>query len=699
MRLNAIRSCQSGTDPDVLLPMGVRGAMPADRNSLEIVAREIIPASAALTHLGTGGFACTFKIIGDGNPYALKIIDPGLSEAARVERELNALRRVDHPGVVQFIDHGDHEHNGVTYKWIKMAFVEGHSLRQAIGGGEIFDVLDALQLVRALVDAASAIWDQRTAHRDLSPGNILLRADGQPVIVDLGLARHVDDETLTELPTPGTPGWMSPEQVKTSPTHGDWRSDQFVIGALGYLFLTGVVPFSAASIRDRWMAPAHQMPTPIRAVDPQIPSVAADVIERMLQKQPHRRYLRAADILADLDRAILALQDSYVGEAAPQEFFLNIAQVKNFAEGPGFAAIAPHGVVIDIRAGKRVAEFVDLARATGARSAIDPVTHYARSPEEWRPAQVKKLSYGADPRLTGFSDDAARTAFCRSVLDLQMESKPDLVIAPYFYAGEGEAAWIEESLACGAKYEELMQERSEDDRAEIWTGVAIHASWLSDDASRDVLLSAVTGQPMASLYLLISTAQPSFAPLGDLAVLRGFRDLLTVLREAGVPVIAGKRASSGLLLLALGAAGWGTGVSGNLMNMSPHPEADEEGWSPLDRIYVPQLLNTVAVDTYVLLRSSNAELVALDTNESDALFTVNEDLEDLTTEQRILLVQHNLVAQRRQVEALAALPAGQRISTLREWVDRAAATYRALPPTRIAGDGNGFLTAWSEALA
>lgn len=679
--------------------MGVRGAMPADRNSLEIVAREIIPASAALTHLGTGGFACTFKITGDGLPYALKIIDPGLSEAARVERELNALRRVDHPGVVRFIDHGDHEHDGVTYKWIKMAFVEGQSLRQAIGGGEIFDVLDALQLVRALVDAASAIWDQRTAHRDLSPGNILLRADDQPVIVDLGLARHIDDETLTELPTPGTPGWMSPEQVKTSPTHGDWRSDQFVIGALGYLFLTGVVPFSAASVRDRWMAPANQMPTPVRAVDPQIPSVAADVIERMLQKQPHRRYLRAADILADLDRAILALQDSSVGEAAPQEFFLNIAQVKNFAEGPGIAAIAPHGVVIDIRAGKRVAEFVELARVIGARSVIDPVTHYVRSPEEWRPAQVTKLPYGVGPRLTGFSDDAARTAFCRSVLDLQMESEPDVVIAPYFYAGEGEAAWIEESLACGAKYEELMQERPEGDRAEVWTGVAIHSSWLSDDAARDVLLSAVTGQPMASLYILVSTAQPSFAPLGDLAVLRGFRDLLTVLREAGVPVIAGKRASSGLLLLALGAAGWATGVSGNLMNMSPHPEGDEDGWSPLDRIYVPQLLNSVAVDTYVLMRSSNAELVALDTRESDALFTANEDLEDLTTEQRILLVQHNLVAQRRQVEALAAIPAGQRISTLREWVDRAAATYRSLPPSRIAGDGSGFLTAWSEALA
>lgn len=672
--------------------------MPADRTSLETIAREIIPVEATLTHLGTGGFACTFKVTGDGEAYALKIIDPGLSEAARVERELNALRRVDHPGVVRFIDHGDHERDGITYKWIKMAFVEGHSLREAIAGGQVFEVSEALQLIRSLVEAASAIWEQRTAHRDLSPGNIILQAENRPVIVDLGLARHVDDETLTELPTPGTPGWMSPEQVRMSPSHGDWRSDQFVIGALGYLFLVKVAPFSGPSIPDRWIAPDRQTPTPIRAVDPSIPSVAADIIERMLQKQPHRRYLRAADIIADLDRAILALQGSHMTEAAPQEFFVNIAQVKNFAEGDGLAAIAPHGVIIDIRAGKRVAEFVGGARAIEARSVIDPVTHYVRSPEECRPAQFQKLPYGNAPRLTGFSDDAERTAFCRSVLELQMLSSPDVVIAPYFYAGESEAGWIDESLACAAKFEEIMEERDPADRAEIWTGIAIHTSWLADDASRDVLLSSVTGQPITALYLLVATAQPSFAPLGDLEVLSGFRDLLAVFREAAIPVIVGKRASSGLLLLTLGAAGWATGVSGNLMNMSPHPEADEEGWSALDRIYVPRLLNSVAVDNYVLMRRANAELVALDTDEADTLLAANQDLEDLTTSQRILLVQHNLISQRRQVEALAALPAGQRISTLREWVDQARETYRALPPTRIAGDGDGFLAAWVGAL-
>lgn len=674
--------------------------MPADRNSLEVVALQVIPPGATLTHLGTGGFACTFRVSGDGTDYALKVIDPSLSEAERVDRELAALQRVSHPGVVPFISHGDVEHNGTAYKWIKMDFVEGRSLRQVLAAGEVFSTVEALQLVRDLVDAASAIWGEKTAHRDLSPGNIILRPDGSPMIVDLGLARHVDDETLTELPTPGTPGWMSPEQVRSTPTHGDWRSDQFVIGALGYLFLTNVQPFFAPHLADRWLAPATTKPQPIRAIDPSVPSVAADVIERMLHKQPHRRYLKVADLLGDLDRAILALEDSQVGVTAPLQFFAHIAQIKNFAEKGGLADIAPHGVVIDVRAGQRVAEFLDDARSIRATSVIDPVTHYARSPEPVRPSFFKKLSYGDGAKLTGFSDDAARTAYCQEVLDQMMEHSPDVVVAPYFYAGEGEASWITESLACAAKFQELMDLRAVDARAEVWTGIAVHGTWLSDDAGRDTLLAALTGQPMTALYLLVVTGQASFAPLGDVAVLRGYRDLLSVLREAGTPVVAAKRASSGLLLLTLGAWAWATGVSGNLMNMAPHPEVEEDGGgNALPRLYVPRLLNTISVDTYVLMRAANASLVELQTPQSAALFASNYDLDQLTTEQRILISQHNMVAQREQVESLAALPAGQRIATMRTLVEEASATYRALPPPRIVGDGPSFLGAWADALA
>lgn len=674
--------------------------MTADRNLLEVVAREIFPNATELTHLGTGGFACTFRVTNEGETFALKIIDPGLSESERVDRELAALRRVSNPGVVTFQGFGSHINNGVTYRWIRMEFVEGHSLRDAIAGGQVFTPLEAIGLVRSLVASASAIWAERTAHRDLTPGNVVLRPDGSVVIVDLGLARHVDDGSYTVLPTPGTPGWMSPEQVNSTPSHGDWRSDQFVLGAIGYFLLTNVRPFYAPSLLDRWAAPALQTPQPIRAIDPDIPSVAADVIERMLQKQPHRRYLRAEDLLADLDRAILALEVSEPAEQRPQHFLVNVAHVKNWAEDGFLTTLSPHGVVIDIRAGKRVAEFITAANDASARSIIDPITHFVRSPFDARPKVVQGLPYGGAPALMGFSDDAARTAWCQVVLDHLMQEIPDVVVAPYFFAGEGEAAWIIESLACAQKFEELMLLRAEDERAEVWTGVAVHESWLSNDTARDTLLTALTGQDMTTLYLLVATNQPPLGPLGDVTVLRGLRDLLTVLREAGVPVVAAKRASSGLLLLAIGADGWSSGVSGNLMNMSPHPEVDDDGGgAALPRIYVPCLLNLISVENYVLMRRARPDLVELDTSEAAELLAANPDLDTLTTEQRVLLLQHNLVAQKQQADELAARPAGQRIALLRAWVEAAAENYRALPPTRLQSEGPGFLLAWADALS
>jgi hypothetical protein len=206
---------------------------------------------------------------------------------------------------------------------------------------------------------------------------------------------------------------------------------------------------------------------------------------------------------------------------------------------------------------------------------------------------------------------------------------------------------------------------------------------------------------METLYLLVDTTQPSFGPLGDVETLRGFRDLLNVLTEAGVPVVAGKRASSGLLLLSLGAQGWGTGVSSNLMNMSPHPEtaAGRQG-QPIARIYVPSLLNLIAVDTYVLMRaSSEGHRVALTTPQALALLATNPDLDNLTTAEAVLLLQHNLVAQKEQVDELASRPSGQRVALMQSWVDAAVADYAALPPGRQPSDNPGFLRAWADVLS
>jgi len=672
--------------------------MPANTPRLEAVARDLVGPDDELVHLGTGGFASTFKVTRpDGSSVAIKIVDPEKSEAERVDRELAALQRVSHPNVVKYRAWGEITLDDDIFRWIEMDYVEGRPLRSLLGDGAQYTAAEAARLLHGVVDGAAAIWAQDTAHRDLSPGNILVTSDGTAVIVDLGMARHLDDETITALPTPGTPGWMSPEQVGSSPAHGDWRSDQFVLGLVGYYLLTGTSPFVARNFTEAWLAPANQTPRPVRAAAPDVPAVIADVVEKMIARQPHRRYLRPATLLEDLDRALAALAVDDDSSTTAVGFYLEIGQFKSFAEDGFIAALGPEGLVVDARARARVSEFCLAGREAKARTAIDPATIFARSPKEARPAQYLELPHGDDERLTGFADDDARRDWTRPIHDQQVDNEPDVLIAPYFHAGDGELNWVRESLDMARTITEIAHER--DPGVLVWTGLSLAASWLTSQDERDRMLATVTAQEHEALYLLVHTIQPPSAPVGNVDVLRGFRDVIEVMNEAQVPVIAGRRSSSGLLLLALGATGWSTGVAGNLKNATPHPEERPSGGPGLDRIYVPQLLNHINTTSYLqMLRTPALEdYFRPTTSYGRALLEANPALDQLTSTQRVQLLRHNVTAMKSQVDTLNETPAHSRLTKMRDMVLAAQDIYRQLPRTRPGEDG-GFLDAWLQVL-
>lgn len=675
--------------------------MPVDRTRLERVAHRLVPPNATRSHLGTGGFASTFKVeTENGDVFALKIVDAAQAGAERSDRELGALQRVNHPNVVGYLDTGTIDDDAVTYRWLKMAFVEGQTLASVLGPGHRYDLATAVDLIRQSVAGASALWAQQTAHRDLTPNNILVSPSDQLVIVDLGLARALDDATITTLPTPGTPGWMSPEQVGTNPTHGDWRSDQFVLGLSAYWLLTGSQPFTYRNNYEAWVAPDQQRPRNPRELNPAIPTALAELVMRMLAKPPHRRYLRADALVADLDRvaASLAIPETTL-EVTPR-FILSVGNSKTFAAEPGFlTGLAPDSILIEPRGRERVAEFLRLTNPGSCDRLIDPCTYLSRSPLAHRPAYFKQqLPFGEDDDLTGFSSVEARVEYCKQVLDYQIPYQPSAVMAPYFYAGSGETVWIEESLRCSAAFADLLEGRAPEREGliePVWTTVAVAQSWLTQEAAREDLMTLLTSQPIEVLNLLVHTTQPTFSPLSDSNVLRGISDVLGVMREAGVPVVLGRRASEGLLGLALGAQGWTTGVSGVQMNMSPHPEAEEKGGPGYDRIYVPQLLTHLTTQTYVQFAAAEPQLMELPTDPGMELLAGNPTLDPVTTPQRVLLLQHNVTAARQQVTELARTMPSERIGLMRQWVTTARDAFGELPAPAGPGESAAFLDSWS----
>ena len=105
-----------------------------------------------------------------------------------------------------------------------------------------------MDLLIQLVDGLAVLWDKRIVHRDLKPDNILITSDFEPKIIDLGIARFIDYESLTktiELWGPCTPLYAAPEQLENRKKAIDPRTDQFALGViLARALLAGVHPFS-----------------------------------------------------------------------------------------------------------------------------------------------------------------------------------------------------------------------------------------------------------------------------------------------------------------------------------------------------------------------------------------------------------------------------------------------------------------------
>lgn len=668
-------------------------------DELEAVVVAAFP-DAEVTRLGCGGFACTFRVqIGD-DTFAVKALDPDKVEP-RAGREARALERVDSPYVVRLVDVGEVERDGRQWPYIVMDFVDGETLAAILERrDEPLPLADVIELAIKLAEGLRAIWAAGLVHRDIKPGNVLIRAGGDPAIVDLGIARHLDLETVTVPPSPGSPGWMAPEQVDLDrPERGDWRSDQFSFGLLLYVLATGYYPYRGNRF-ELFFAPREQDVRRPESVNPEMPAELGALIRRLMAREPYERYLRPEQISEDLARARDALAAGVAG-AVPiaARFYLAQGHVKNFATAAYYAALAPDGVVMDARnMGSRLVEFVDQAVAAPAAALIDPVNYLDRSPQDARPSGYRDLGYGdrAEPTL-GFADDDERLAYLRPILDHQRMTNATHLIAPYFYAHRAEGEWIDESLALARLGADYLAEQS--DERELWTAVAVAQDYLRPH-NRATLLNLLTSRLPTTLYLLVSTSQLSFAPLADGDVLRGMQAVIETMAEAQVPVVFGRRSSEGLLLIALGAGGYSTSISAVHQNFQPHPEAaDEGGGQAQDWYYVPRFLNSIKIETRRdIVAGGQAELVDCNCGYCATLFAADAATTIADADERVLLRQHNVYAQRRQAGSLADLNPLDRLQLLRAWIAEAQTAYRQLPPTWAPGEGPDFLDVWESLL-
>jgi WD40 repeat protein/tRNA A-37 threonylcarbamoyl transferase component Bud32 len=258
-----------------------------------------------LEEIGRGGMGVVYKArqVSTQRIVALKVILAGRfasdREVARFRSEAVAAARVDHPGIVPVYEFAQ---DGPLF-YYSMAYIEGENLASQLSTSRPTPAR-AAELARQIAQAVHYAHTRGITHRDLKPQNILIDQDGQPRIVDFGLAKsdaHEGSLTITGQLL-GTANYVAPEQAMGEQCKIGPASDIFAVGAILYEMLTGQPPFSASTVVGVLTKVVHDQPTPPRAIESCVPRDLETICMKCLAKDPASRYASARALSDDLER-------------------------------------------------------------------------------------------------------------------------------------------------------------------------------------------------------------------------------------------------------------------------------------------------------------------------------------------------------------------------------------------------------------
>ena len=325
--------------------------------------------------LGSGGHGAVWEAEDQlsGDVVALKLLNAGFSDhPARVRREISALRLLRLPGVVRLLDEG--------LDWGRAFLVMEHvaGLPFPGTGTRTRPWSELAGTTVALLETLGRVHATGVIHRDLKPGNVLVSADGRPMILDFGIS-HFGSGSRDDLTLPneviGTPAYLAPEQVNGDPVTP--RTDLYALGVMLYEALSGQLPHAADNVWRLLRGRLTEPVPPLDRVAPDVPPGVARVVDQLLRTNPGERPRSAAAVLSLLQGVpeITAPTVPRFGPDAPLRAIIDAALRGRCVRiwgppGSGRSRCLADVAVKLARRGRRVLRAVPATRAFGS---LEPV--------------------------------------------------------------------------------------------------------------------------------------------------------------------------------------------------------------------------------------------------------------------------------------------------------------------------------------
>ena len=255
--------------------------------------------------VGGGGMGAVFRALDTtlDRTVAVKVLAGRQADdeemLKRFRNEAQSAARLDHENIGRV--HAVGSENG--WHFIVFEFIEGTNLRDLVRAEGPFDLARTVDVAMQVADALEHASERDVVHRDIKPSNIVITPAGRARIVDMGLARLpqvAEDRDLTVSGmTLGTFDYISPEQAR-DPRAADVRSDLYSLGCTIFFMLAGRPPFADGTMVQKLLQHQQQAPPSLDDIRPDVPTRFAEIVSRLMAKDPLDRYQRPAVLVADL---------------------------------------------------------------------------------------------------------------------------------------------------------------------------------------------------------------------------------------------------------------------------------------------------------------------------------------------------------------------------------------------------------------